>query len=71
MLKPWQQKAHAVIAELCAAAWRRTNLDRHGRPYPKHRPYPRPADAQALVECLNSNDEERAKAIFLRLALEA
>jgi len=72
LLAPWEQKAHRVIAALCAASARQANTDpRTGRPYRRHRPYSVPTLAQDLVHCLGHrfpDSEARAKAIFVQLA---
>lgn len=60
----WQEKAHRLIAADCFAAWRDANTPRRKQ----HRPYTVPEQARALVECLASNDEPRAKAIFIHRA---
>ncbi len=65
---PWRQKAHVIIAKLNLDAWHKANHDKNGKRYKRHRPYTPPEDAQTLVDCLNKNDEERAKALFIRLA---
>ena len=67
-LDPWEAKAHRVIADMCAAAWRQANRRKDGRRYAKPRPYTAPAVAQALTRCLDRNDEEGAKAIFGHIA---
>lgn len=61
----WRQKAHRVISDLCSAAYQEEK-----RRYPKRKKvrYSVPYLAQELVECLHKNDEEKAKAIFIKLA---
>ena len=63
-MSAWQRKAHCLVAEDCFAAWRAANPPARR----KHKPYSVPAQAQALVDCLRSGDEMRAKAIFLHRA---
>lgn len=69
MNKPWQEKAHRVIAELCHDSWHQSNHDKKGNRRKKHVAYSVPVDAQALVEALGQNDEITAKAIFIRRAI--
>jgi hypothetical protein len=67
-MKTWQDKAHQIIAQECSAAYRAANQKRDGTWRKKHVPYHVPPIAQALVECLNTDDEVRAKSIFIGLA---
>ena len=60
----WMKKAHRVIGELCLASFKAANQKSDGSYYKRHRPYTVPSMAEALIECLNTEDEERAKAIF-------
>lgn len=64
----WREKASRVIGQLCRDAWYKLNHDKHGKRFKRHRPYTVPDDAQTLVDCLNKNDEETAKALFIRMA---
>ena len=64
-MEPWEVKARHLIAQMCAASWRQVNTTKAGRLRRKHHPYSVPALAQTLVECLSTQNEERAKRIFL------
>lgn len=61
----WQDKVHARIAALCLASYLKANTRKDGKRYARHVPYSVPEEAQALVECLGKDDEERAKSIML------
>lgn len=61
----WMAKAHRVINDLCRQSWYQANHDAQGRRYKRHRPYAIPYEAEQLVKCLENQDEEGAKAIFL------
>jgi hypothetical protein len=62
----WRDKAERIIGTLSQQAYHDANAPKHGRPWRKrHVPYSIPQLAKDLVECLNTNDEERAKALFL------
>lgn len=65
--RAWREKANRIIGELSLESWRQANVRKDGAVRRKHVPYSVPQLAQVLVECLNKNDEERAKAIFQRL----
>jgi hypothetical protein len=60
-MKPWAEKAHRIIGRLCLDSYRQSNP----KPGRKHVPYVVPALAQDLVDCLNKDDEVRAKCLFL------
>ena len=62
-MKTWHDKAHELIAAMCMESYRQMNPVSKKRK--KHVQYAVPALAQLLVECLNKNDEERAKSIFM------
>jgi hypothetical protein len=64
-MKTWHDKADKVIANLCFQSWYETNHNRQGKRYKKHRPYAVPEVAADLVECIGTDNEERAKTIFL------
>lgn len=67
---PWRQKANRIIAELCSESYRQRNLLSNGqRRRKRHRQYSVPPTVEWLVDCLNRDDEETAKAIFLDLNL--
>jgi hypothetical protein len=59
----WQDKANRLIADASFDAYTKANKGRK-----RHVPYSIPQYAEDLVECLAFNDEERAKAIFIRHA---
>jgi hypothetical protein len=64
----WEDKANQIIADMSADAYRAANIMKNGRKRKHHVPYTLPETALALVECLGTNDEERAKHIFQRIA---
>ena len=61
----WRDKAHRRIRELCSNAYRQANQLPNGMFRKKHVPYTVPAEASALVKCLDTDDEMRAKSIFV------
>lgn len=62
----WRDKAERLIGTLSQQAYHDANAPKHGRLWRKrHVPYSVPQLAKDLVECLNTNDEHRAKALFL------
>ena len=63
-MNTWQDKANRIIGAQCANAWRQANAGKR-----KHIPYSVPSVSQELVECLGTNDEHKAKALFIKLAL--
>jgi hypothetical protein len=63
----WQDKACSIIAKAAWQGYIKANF-RNGKKYKRHRPYSLPVYADELVDCLNRNAEEQAKAIFIRLA---
>ena len=66
----WEDKAHRLISAMCLTAYQKANpKPLYGKK--KAKPYQVPALAQTLVECLNTNNEEKAKAIFLTYNLIA
>lgn len=76
MAQPWENKAHRIIAALCLQskqeALARTNHRRKRQLRLQDCcPYAVPQLAQDLIECLNTQDEARAKALFLRHAYSA
>ena len=60
----WQKKVHKVISELCLESYRQANYKK-GKKYKKHKQYSVPDEALDLIECLDTDDEERAKSIML------
>lgn len=62
---PWRQKAQQLIGKLCEASYRQANTNKNGSRKKKHVPYSVPEAATRLIECLNTNDEARAKSLFL------
>ena len=64
----WEDKAHRVIADLCATSYHQANTRKDGTRYKKHRSYSIPFLAERLIECLNTNNELEAKAIFIGMA---
>lgn len=67
-MKPWREKANREIERLCRESYLHMNQYSDGTMRRKHVPYSVPAIAKALVDCLNRDDEETAKAIFVKLA---
>ena len=66
----WRDKAEKEIEAMSMAAYREANFcKRTGKRYKEHRQYAIPILAQELVDCLEKNDEERAKAIFIYTAI--
>jgi len=63
----WRNKARSIISAECSASYKAVNFTKAGKKLKKHVPHTVPPIAQALVECLQKNDECRAKAIFLAL----
>lgn len=64
-LEPWKQKSHKVIYSLCRQSYEFNNVSKSGRKSSRHIPYSVPQEAQDLIDCLNTNNEEKAKAMFL------
>lgn len=62
---PWRDRAKYFIGIMCEKSWRDANFSKSGKRIKRHVPYTPPALAQELAKCLDDNDEERAKAIFL------
>jgi len=58
---PWIDKAERLIASLSLDAYRTANPI----PRKRHKPYTIPPLARELVECIGTNDEHRAKRLFL------
>lgn len=67
MSEAWRDKANAIISAECSISYRAANFTKVGKKRKKHVQYTVPPIAQALVDCLQKNDERRAKAIFLAL----
>lgn len=65
----WRDKAHEVIAALCYPEWKKANTLPNGHRRKKHKQYSVPEDAKMLVDCLARDDEETAKAYFLKRAM--
>lgn len=62
----WQDKVHRVISDLCTQSYEQANRRPNGQLRRRHVPYSVPAVAALLIECLESDDEERAKAVMLQ-----
>jgi len=69
MIKTWQDKAHSIIFAECQREYLRVNRLSNGTMRKKHVPYSSPELADTLRDCINNNNEEMAKSIFLRLCL--
>jgi hypothetical protein len=63
--KAWRNKAHRVIYALCQQSYLQANLLPNGTLRKRHVPYSVPDEAEQLVKCLQNNDEETAKSLFL------
>lgn len=64
-MKPWQEKANRLIYNSAKASFLQANTKPNGELYRRHVPYTVPQIACDLIDCLNRDDEEMAKAIFL------
>jgi hypothetical protein len=67
MTQTWHNKAQHLIGEMCLTSYRQENTKPDGTKYRRHRAYSVPVLAQDLIECLNTEDEHRAKSIFMAL----
>ena len=56
----WKDKAHEIIAKECVASYTKAQKSKK-----KHVQYTVPEVAENLIECLDTEDEERAKSIFI------
>ena len=65
MNTPWRNKAHKIINSLCRQSYLKENQLNNGKLRKKHVPYSVPEEAKELIDCLNRNDEEKAKEMFL------
>ena len=63
-MNTWRDKAHKLISDAATIAYNQSNTASNGKPYKKHHPYSLPLWVGELIECLGSNDETQAKAIF-------
>lgn len=63
----WKDRVNKLVSEMCFESWRKENTKKDGSRYVKHRPYRVPQIACLLVDCLNKNDEARAKALMFEL----
>ena len=63
-MKAWQEKAHNLIFKLSQSSYMQANY-RRGKKLAKHVPYSVPNLAEDLISCLNTENEERAKDLFL------
>lgn len=61
----WKDKAHRIIGNLSRQSYLAANRLSNGTMRKRHVPYVIPELAQDLIACLNTNDEHKAKAIFL------
>ena len=61
----WQDQVKRAIGALCRVSYLQANLLPNGKLRRRHVPYSVPDVAQDLIDCLNTDDEERAKAIML------
>lgn len=63
---PWRDKAQRLIYLSCKKSYEKAQISKDtNKRYKKHVPYIVPEIAENLIECLNKDDEEKAKAIFL------
>lgn len=58
--KTWRGKAKRIIHKQCEQSYRQANP----LPRKKHKPYHVPEFAKELLDCLNTDDEVRAKGLF-------
>jgi hypothetical protein len=65
----WEYKAEKIISELCLESYKQANYFKNGQKKKKHVPYSVPAIAQELLNCIKTDDEEKAKAIFIKLSI--
>jgi len=67
----WQDKANAIIQQLCMREYRKANYFADGTKAKKHYPYHVPTIAEELVKCLGMHDQKaaevKAKALFMIL----
>ncbi len=63
-MTPWKEKANRLISNLSHQAWKEANF-RNGKQLKRYVPYTIPPLARELVECLDTDNEERAKALFM------
>ena len=63
--KTWRDKAHRIIGLLCKDSYLKANTTKRGKFYCHHKAYTIPLEAVELIKCLDNNDEEMAKAMFL------
>ena len=70
-MKPWEEKAHKIISELCLASYAQANVLPNGRLRKKHVPYSVPNEARFLVDCLKRQDEHAAKGYFISRAFRS
>lgn len=71
MTTTWESKANRIIASMCMQSYREANTLPNGQMRKRHIPYSVPMDAELLIRCLKTGDEETAKAIFHRHAFGA
>ncbi len=64
-MKTWKDRANQFIHMACKQSYLKANTKKDGSLYKKHHPYAVPEIAEKLISCLNNEDEETAKAIFL------
>lgn len=59
----WEDKVNKVIARLAYQEWYRSNHDRQGRQYKRHRTYTIPEEANELVKALGMKDRKQAETL--------
>jgi len=59
-MSDWKDRAQQVIQEASMQAYKQAN----SKPGKKHRPYTLPLWIGDLISAMNTDDEEKAKAIF-------
>lgn len=64
-MKPWRKKAHREIGKLCLTSYKQSNQKKDGTYQKRHVSYSVPQLAEELIQCLNTNNELRAKQIFV------
>ena len=65
-MKPWEEKAHKLVTRLCHESYLQANTAPSGRLFNVPVRYTVPVIAEELINCLVINDEETAKAVYLK-----
>ena len=63
---PWRDKAQRLIYLSCRDSYTKAQTSKStGKKYKQHVAYAVPEFAEQLIECLDKDDEARAKTLFL------